>query len=142
MCRAGLYLLIIPSIAAAQSSSSGVDLKAIDPAVNACDNFYQYACGAWRKSNPIPPDRARWSRFAELQEHNIAIEREILDKAAKPAAGRTPVEQKIGDFYASCVDEAAIEAKGVKPIEATLALVTGASSKQELLNNVVRLHKD
>jgi putative endopeptidase len=142
MLRVRLCLLLIPSLAAAQSSSSGVDLKAIDPAVSACDNFYQYACGTWRKNNPIPPDRARWSRFAELQEHNLAIEREILEKAAIPAASRTPVEQKIGDFYASCMDEAAIEAKGVKPIEATLALIARASSKQELLNGVVRLHKD
>ncbi|MCU1259304.1 MAG: family peptidase [Bryobacterales bacterium] len=141
MLSARLCLLLIPSVAAAQSSSSGIDLKAIDPGVSACDNFYQYACGTWRKNNPIPADRARWSRFAELQERNLAIEHEILEKAAVVSPARTAVEQKIGDYYASCMDQAAIDAKGVKPIEPMLTLITGASSKQELLNSVVRLHQ-
>jgi putative endopeptidase len=141
MFRVLLCLLLIPSAALAQLSSSGIDLKAIDSGVSACENFYQYACGTWRQNNPIPPDRARWSRFSELQERNLAVERDILEKASVASPSRTPVEQKIGDFYASCMDEAAIEAKGVKPIEPVLALINKAASKQELLNTVVRLHQ-
>lgn len=96
--------------------ASGIDLKAMDPSVNPCQNFYQYACSTWRRNNSIPPDRARWGRFDELSERNLAIERDILEKAAAPSPSRTAVEQKIGDFYASCMDEAAIEAKGVEPL--------------------------
>src|SRR5579864_3754053 len=91
-----------PSPAADPPSASGLDLKAMNPVVNACQNFYQYACGVWRDNNPIPPDRSRWSRFDELREHNLGIEHGILEKLAAPNVKRTPAEQKIGDFYAAC----------------------------------------
>jgi len=139
-------VLFIVFVAAAQAadpaSASGVELKAMDTTVNACQNFYQYACGLWRKENPIPPDRSRWGRFDELQEHNLTIERDILEQAAIPSATRTPVEQKIGDFYASCMDETTIEAKGVEPIAATLAAIQQISSKRDLAQEIVRLHQE
>ena len=89
--------------AADAPSASGVDLKAMDTSVNPCQNFYQYACGGWRKNNPIPPDQSRWARFNELAERNLAIERGILEKAG---------DSQIGDFYAACMDEPAIETQG------------------------------
>jgi putative endopeptidase len=129
------------SRAADPPSSSGLDLKAMDTSVSACQNFYEYACGTWRKANPIPPDQSRWGRFNELRERNLAIERGILEKAAVPSPNRTPVEQKIGDFYAACMDEAAIDAKGVQPIVPLLDRIDKMASKQELANEVVRLHQ-
>src|ERR1700733_14288149 len=60
-----------PSHAADGASSSGVDLKAMDTSVNACQNFYQYACGGWRRNNPAPPDQSRWGRFNELADRNL-----------------------------------------------------------------------
>src|SRR4051794_39344721 len=95
-----VLLLAVAAVASAAepASSSGVDLKAMDPTASPCENFYQYACGTWRKNNPIPPDQSRWSRFNQLAEQNLKISREILEKAAKPDASRSPVEQKIGDF--------------------------------------------
>ncbi len=126
--------------AADPSSSSGLDLKAMDTSVSPCQNFYLYACGTWRKDNPIPPDQARWGRFDELLERNEKIERDILEKAAVPSASRTPVEQEIGDFYASCMDTAAIDSKGVQPIVPILDAIDKISSKQDLANEVVRLH--
>ena len=135
-------VFVAASQAADPAAASGVDVKAIDTTVNACQNFYQYSCGLWRKENPIPPDRSRWGRFDELQEHNLAIEREILEQAATPSATRTPVEQKIGDFYASCMDETSIEAKGVDPIASTLAAIQQMSSKQDLAKEIVRLHQE
>jgi endothelin-converting enzyme/putative endopeptidase len=143
LLTAVLFIVFVASSRGADpASASGVELKAIDTTVNACQNFYQYACGLWRKDNPIPPDRSRWGRFDELQEHNLTIEREILEKAATPSANRTPVEQKIGDFYASCMDETAIEAKGVEPIASALAAIQQMSSKQDLAREIVRLHQE
>ena len=138
-----LFLAFAPlSRAADPPSASGVDLKAMDPTANACQNFYQYACGAWRKENPIPPDRSRWGRFAELQERNLAIERQILERAEVPSATRTPAEQQIGDFYGSCMDEQAIEAKGIQPIAPLLESIQKMSSKQDLTREIARLHQE
>ncbi len=75
-----------------------------------------------------------------MQEHNLAIERDILEKAAKPGPNRSAIDQKIGDFYAACMDEAAIDAKGVEPIEPVLEQIDAISSKQDLANEIARLH--
>src|ERR1700688_4008575 len=95
----GVSLAIIASASA--MAQSGVDLPAMDPSVNACQNFYKYACGSWTKNNKIPPDQARWGRFNQLLEQNQKIERDILEKAATGGAARGPLDQKIGDYYAS-----------------------------------------
>jgi predicted metalloendopeptidase len=120
-----------PARAADGASSSGVDLKAMDTNVNPCQNFYQYACGGWRKNNPAPPDESRWGRFNELAERNLAIERDILEKTAN---------RQLGDYYAACMDEPAIERKGIQPIAPTLKEIDALSSKQELADEVARLH--
>ena len=91
----------------------GFDPAALDRSLKPCDDFYQFACGGWLKNNPVPPDRARWGRFDELAERNQATLRDILDKVSKPDAKRNAIDQRIGDYYASCMDEAAIETKGV-----------------------------
>jgi endothelin-converting enzyme/putative endopeptidase len=113
MLRFGLaFGLLAAALPGADApSASGVDLKAMDPSVNPCQNFYQYACGGWRKNNPVPADQSRWARFNELAERNLAIERGILEKAGN---------SQIGEFYAACMDEPAIEKKGVEPIEPLL----------------------
>jgi endothelin-converting enzyme/putative endopeptidase len=135
-------LLLLPfnsAYPAEPGSSSGVDVKAIETDVSPCQNFYQYACGTWRKDNPIPSDQARWSRFNQLAEQNLKIERDILEKAANPSAKRTAVEQKIGDYYASCMDDAAIEAKGIEPIQSTLDSIAKLFSKTDLTGEIARL---
>jgi len=114
-------------------SASGVDLKAMDMTANPCQNFYQYACGAWRKANPIPPDQSRWARFNELAERNLAIERGILEKAG---------DSQIGNFYGACMDESAIEQRGIQPIAPILAAITAVTSKAQLAAVMVRLHHD
>jgi len=124
--------LAVAALGAADApSASGVDLKAMDTTINPCQNFYQYACGAWRKNNPIPPDQSRWARFNELAERNLAIERGILEKAG---------DSQIGDFYAACMDEPAIERKGIQPIEPLLKQIDALASKRELAGEMVRLH--
>src|SRR5271154_1709410 len=104
----------------------------MDPGVSACQNFYKYACGSWTKNNPIPADQARWGRFNQLLEQNQKIEREILEKAAAPGETRMALDQKIGDYYASCMDESAIDTKGVSGIAAALDQIAKMSNTSDL----------
>ena len=93
--------------AAPPASQSGLDLAAIDKSADACTDFYQFACGGWNASHPLPGDQPRFGRFDELQERNNAILRDILEAAAKsPSAD--PATRKIGDYYAACMDGATI----------------------------------
>lgn len=92
-------------------------------------------------NNPIPADRARWGRFDELGEHNLAVLQNILEKAASTSHARTPVEQKIGDFYASCMNEDQINKLGTKPLQAEFGRIDAISGKGGLLDELVRLHR-
>ncbi|MBI3646298.1 MAG: M13 family peptidase, partial [Acidobacteriales bacterium] len=87
----------------------------LDKSIDPCNDFYAYACSKWQAQNPIPSDRPAWGRFNELQERGEYIVRDILEKAAAKNAGRSAYEQKIGDYYASCMDESAVEKAGLKP---------------------------
>jgi endothelin-converting enzyme/putative endopeptidase len=120
---------------------SGIDRGAMDTSINPCTNFYQYACGQWRAKNPIPADRARWGRFDELIEHNLGLEREILEKSAQVSPNRSVLDQKVGDFYASCMDEATIERKGVTPIKPELDEINALGSKAQLAAVLAKLGK-
>ena len=106
-----------------------IDATAIDHAVSPCENFYQFACGNWIKRNPIPPDRGRWSRFDALTELNFDKLRGILEAAA---AGSDPATRKIGDFYASCMDEAGIEKKGLAPLREELAGIRAIAAMRSM----------
>jgi len=122
-----------------QPGKSGIDLGAMDTNVSPCTNFYQYACGNWRAKNPIPPDQSRWSRFNELAERNLNVERTALEKAAQPAPSGSQVDQEIGDFYAACMDEKGIDQKGVSPIKNALDSIGGLSSKDQLAAELAKL---
>jgi putative endopeptidase len=116
------------------------DLTAIDKSVDPCVDFYQYACGTWMKKNPIPPDQATWGRFDELQQRNLEILHRILEEAAKPVAGRDAVTQKIGDYYAACMDEKAIDAKGLAPLEPELKRIRDLKDTSQLAGVIAHEH--
>ena len=85
----------------------GLDVTAMDRSANPCVDFYQYSCGGWQKSNPIPADQTSWSVY-QLSEDNVAFLRAILEQA-RGSQGRDAVTQLIGDYYAACMDEAGAE---------------------------------
>jgi putative endopeptidase len=121
----------------APSSSSGLQLDALDKTADACTDFYQFACGGWIAKNPVPSDRASWGRFEELQERNNETLHRILETAA---AGRDPESKKIGDYYASCMDETAIDARGAAPLDPLLKKIAAVTSVADLAPLVAELH--
>ena len=122
--------------------AKGVDVSALDKSVSPCVDFYQYACGNWMATHPIPADESRWGRFNELADRNREILRGILEKASAESASRTPVEQKIGDYYYACMDEKAVDAKGYDPVKPELARVDAIADKKQLETELIRLHRD
>jgi endothelin-converting enzyme/putative endopeptidase len=120
------------------ASRSGVDLASLDRTANPCENFYQFACGGWMAKHPAPPDQPRYGRFEELQDRNNAILRDILDQAAKPSSA--PDLRKVGDYYASCMAEPEIEAKGTAPLATDLARVDAIKEKTGIPAVVGQMH--
>ena len=109
-----------------------LDVKSMDLTANPCEDFYQYTCGGWMKNNPIPPDQASWSVYGKLAEENGEFLWGILEDAAKNAPGRTQVQQKIGDYFASCMNQEQIEALGAKPLQPLLDKIRALKSKKDL----------
>ncbi len=130
-----------PAASAAEPSlAPRFDVKHMDASVDPCVDFYQYACGTWMKNNPIPPDRGSYGRGRELQEYNLAMLKGILDKASTPDPTRTPVNQKIGDFYASCMDDKAAVGKPPAALKPDLDRIAAMKSKADLAAVVGSFH--
>jgi putative endopeptidase len=125
---------------AAGGSSWGFATTNLDKSCKPCDDFYQFAMGGWMKNNPIPADRPSWSTGAELQEKNLAALRQIAESSAAAKAAPGSNEQKVGDFYASCMDTAAIESAGLKPTAETFAAIEAINDRNTLLAQIAALH--
>jgi putative endopeptidase len=140
LCLGGLGILLLTSHAADTTSSWGFSTSNLDKSCKPCDDFYEFAMGGWMKNNPIPADRSSWSTSAELAEKNLAELREIAESSANAHGSRQPNEQKVGDFYASCMDAGAIEAAGIKPIAGELAAIDAMNDRKALLTQIAELH--
>jgi len=119
-----------------------LDVTAMDRSANACADFYQYSCGGWLARNPIPADQASWSVYGKLYQDNQRFLWGILDSLARNSAGRSANQQKIGDYFASCMDETAIEQRGRTPLAPTLAAIDAMTSARELPALLARLQLD
>ncbi len=118
----------------------GLDPSAMDRSVDPCVDFFAFACGGWIRKNPIPPDKAAWSVFAKLGEENERFLWGILEQAARlPDAERTPAQRRVGDYFAACMDEARVEATGVRPLARELLAVAGLRAKKDLANLLGRI---
>ena len=116
------------------------DPTALDQAADPCVDFYQFSCGGWLRKNPIPADQPAWGRFSELDARNQEALHEILEKAARPAPGRKGNQQRIGDYYAACMNETAINKAGMGVLKAEFDQINAMRDKSVLPYIVAHLH--
>jgi endothelin-converting enzyme/putative endopeptidase len=120
--------------------SPSLDLTSMDRSVDPCVDFYKFSCGGWEKKNPIPPDQASWSVYGKLANDNQQFLWGILDQDAKPSPTRTPVQQKIGDYFEACMNTAAVDAAGLKPIQPGLEHIDSLNTREDLIAAITPLH--
>jgi endothelin-converting enzyme/putative endopeptidase len=142
--------LLIPAAIQAQttvSQQTRIQLRGLDPSlrdtsVNPCVNFFQYACGTWLKRNPIPPDRSSFGIDTQLTENNNLVLKSILERASDPAAQRDADTQKIGDYYATCMDTQAIDKAGLGGLQPMLDRINGLTSTKDLAPLVAEMQRN
>jgi len=117
-----------------------IDPKNFDPAVKPQDDFYQYVNGGWLKAHPIPAAYSSWGSFNEVDERNKLALHAILDRAAA-AASPGPIERQVGDFYASGMNEAAIDAAGIAPLQPELARLAALRTAADVQAAIAHLHR-
>src|SRR6266705_4136895 len=134
-------VLVVPAITQ-EKQLHGVDLGDIDRKVNPCDNFFDYANGAWRANNPIPPSMVRWSKRWQSGETTKDTLRTILEEASAKKSEKGSTEQLIGDYYGSCIDEKRINEQGIKPLSAELKLIDSIKTTADLQRVITALKQE
>ena len=111
--------------------SPSLDLANMDRTADPCVDFYQYVCGGWMKNNPIPSDQAAWSVYGKLTNQNRQLLWGLLEQDAR-LTHRTPAQQKIGDYYAACMDTDAINARGLAPLQPELDRISAIQTRDQV----------
>src|SRR5882672_6044391 len=138
---AGALLLSLAVATIFGQSTSSFDLANLDMNTQACTDFYQYATGGWLAQNPIPAAFPTWGVDSVLSEQNRDMLRTILEAAAQnTSATKGSSEQKVGDFYASCMNEEKIEADGIAPLAAEMARIDKIKDQRNLQEEIAHLH--
>ncbi len=109
-----------------------LDVASMDRHADPCVDFYTYSCGGWQTHNPIPSDQPSWSVYGKLAGENDRFLWGVLEEAAKKSAGRSVVDQEIGDFFAACMDEAAVDKAGLAPLKSALDAIAGLRTRDDL----------
>src|SRR5579863_5643433 len=111
-CFVVLAVAVLAPLASAQQTAAAtakhepaLDVTSMDQSIDPCVDFFQYSCGGWIKRNPIPPDQSSWDTYSKMQDENRSSLRGILEEAAATADASNVSRKKIGDYYASCIDE-------------------------------------
>ncbi len=112
----------------------------VDKTLDPCNDFFEYACHKWNQANPIPPDQAGWGTFNALAIWNVAAVHNTLEQSAA-ASNPTPVEKQVGAYYASCIDEDAINQAGITPLQPALNRIDGMKAKGGLPEVVAYIHQ-
>lgn len=118
-----------------------LDVTNQDRTVDPCVDFYKFSCGGWQKKNPIPADQSSWSVYGKLAYDNQQFLWGILRDAAA-LKNRDAVQQEIGDYFAACTDEAAIERRGIDPVKPVLARIAAYKTREALLKDLPALAVD
>ena len=121
------------------SHSSVLNVEWLDRTVDPCVDLFTFSCGKWIQSNPIPPDQSSWGIYNKLQDDNLKQLRELLEATSAPSPARSSNAQKIGDYYASCMDETAIDALGIKPLQPELLRIEQLQAKKDLATVVASM---
>jgi putative endopeptidase len=116
------------------------DPDLVDKTLDPCNDFYKYSCSKWISANPIPPDQVFWSTGSGLELWNENLLRETLETASKNDSNRTPVQQKIGDYWAACMDESGVEAAGIKPLQPELNRIAALKTNQDITLEIAHIH--
>ncbi len=116
------------------------DPNLVDKDLDPCNDFYKYSCSKWLTAHPIPPDQVYWSTGSSLQVWNETLLRETLEATSANDPKRDSVHQKIGDYWAACMDESGIDAAGMKPLQPELDRIAGLKSKKDVTLEIARLH--
>src|SRR5690242_2183265 len=143
-----LTLLLLATTLFAQTPSNGppapelnhFDINAADRSLDPCTDFYKFACSKWIAANPIPADQATWGTGSNLRLWNDTVLRDAMVQASQPDPKRSSVQQKIGDYWAACMDESGIESGGLQPVQPLLATINSMRNKAELASVVAKLH--
>ncbi|MBS0422067.1 MAG: M13 family metallopeptidase [Proteobacteria bacterium] len=124
----------------ADAALEGIQSRDLDRKVAACTDFYEFANGTWRAQNPVPASLPRWSRRVASHNDNWHRQQRVLEAtAARKSWPRGSPQQVAGDFYASCMDEAAVRTAGIVPLQPLLAQIDQVRTLADLERNIRRL---
>jgi putative endopeptidase len=146
LARRALAMLVaalaLPSVAAAQIQTKPLDPANMDTTCSACEDFFRYANGGWMKRTPIPGDQPIWGSFYELQEQNQIALHEVLDEAAGNARSASdPNQRKLGLYYGTCMDSAAVERAGLRPLADQLGRIAAIRNRAQVQASMTALQQ-